>query len=128
MPTVTILDAMTMLAQSWRQVSEIAIADCFTNAGISADNQCGSIQDNDDPFKQLIETLGQLMELDADLVANGTTAENFVDVQLTTSISLLDKDEPILAEFINHSENVIDEQSDDENGALKTDSRYSSLV
>ena len=68
LPKITILDAMTMLEQSWSTLPNTTVINSFKKAGISKESQQDSIQDTDDPFAQMSEMLDKLRALDPDLV------------------------------------------------------------
>lgn len=99
LPKFTVLDAMMMLTQSWNEVSENTIVNCFNKAGISSQSQSDAVQDMDDPFIALKDSLDELSSLDPTLV--DTDAENFLDVDsnvLTSTATSVD-DEEILAQY-----------------------------
>ena len=74
---------------------DTTIINCFKKAGISKESQQNSIQDTDDPFAQLAESLDELMALDPTLAQDGFTAETFIgtDEHVATSIQSLLGDE-----------------------------------
>ena len=98
MPKITILDAMVMLKQSWSALPDTTIINCFKKAGISKESQQNSIQDTDDPFAQLAESLDELMAVDLNLVPDGFTAETFIDTDedVANAVQSLPSDEELL--------------------------------
>ena len=97
MPKITILDAMVIVEQSLSALPETTIINCFRKVGISKESQYNSIQDTDDPFAQLAESVDELMALDPNLAPDGFTAETFIDTveDVATSIQSLPSDEEL---------------------------------
>ena len=52
LPKIIILDAMTMLEQSWSTLPDIIVINCFKNVGTSKESRQDSIKDTDHPFTQ----------------------------------------------------------------------------
>ena len=48
------LEAMIMLKTAWNEVSSKTIVNCFRKSGISEDARKAAIDDQDDPFKDMI--------------------------------------------------------------------------
>ena len=53
------------------------IANCFRKAGISTQTQENAVNDEDDPFQDLQESLDELKQLQADLVPNELGISNY---------------------------------------------------
>ena len=57
-PSINILNEMSLLVDAWDRVTAATITNCFRKAGISTENQQQSLDDADDPFQALaIETV-----------------------------------------------------------------------
>ena len=52
-PSINILNAMSILVEAWDRVTAATITNCFRKAGISTENQQQSLDDSDDPFQAL---------------------------------------------------------------------------
>ena len=65
---LSVLDAMTMLYASWHQVTSECIVNCFAKAGICQETQENALNDHDDPFKDLQDSLDELKKLRKELV------------------------------------------------------------
>ena len=139
----SILDAMAILTEAWGRVSEETIRNCFRKAGIGNQAQQSALNDDDDPFKILLEDISALRERSPELVPDEVSAEDVVDTDsgvLTSDIGSL-SDEDILAEFREENQMEVDDGDDgneDEQGetpkrptksevhqAIETLSRYS---
>ena len=101
LPNITILDAMNLLVAAWDRVSKETVQNCFRKAGLSQETQESAINDDDDPFKALLEEIGNLRERDPDLVQNGVTADDVLAAhsEVITSDNLPPNDQQILNEF-----------------------------
>ena len=66
LPNITILDAMHLLVAAWDRVSKETVQNCFRKAGLSQETQESAIDDDDDPFKALLDEIGNLRERDPD--------------------------------------------------------------
>ena len=122
MPSFSVLDAMKMLVLAWKSITEETTINCFSKAGISKDQQVAAINDDDDPFKALIEEIESLRarKLDRPPVF---TANKLLDVDngLVCTESLL-TDDDIIEQFTrndDHDECGSDDDKDDEMEVLK---------
>ena len=62
LPDLSILDAMNILVAAWARVSEQTVQNCFKKAGISQEAQKSAQNDDNDPFKVLVEEMDNLKE------------------------------------------------------------------
>ena len=69
MPSISIFEAMKMLAHSWSEVSENAIINCFHKA----DFEDGVSHEDDDPFSTFKSSSNQLQQCDQSLIPNDFT-------------------------------------------------------
>ena len=60
MPSFSVLDTMKILVLAWKRVTEEAIINCVSKAGILKDQQIATINDDDDLFKALTEEVKRL--------------------------------------------------------------------
>ena len=112
LPDLSILDAMNILVAAWARVSEQTVQNCFKKGGISQEAQKSAQNDDDDPFKVLVEEMDSLKEEDPDLVLDATAADVLeADGEVLTSDSLPPSDRDILAEFLD----TVGEQDEDVN-------------
>ena len=93
MNIVRILDAMFMITSAWRDVKPDTIINCFKKAGIAPPSQDEAINDTDDPFAFLANSLEELHSIQ---VPTDIRAEGFIDfdcdVQVQDSRLLTDND------------------------------------
>ena len=80
LPKVSILQAMKILAPSWKAVSAQIIVNCFGKAGITPEAQNAAITDADDPFFNHKESLQQLHDIDPDKVPEGVIPEILIHI------------------------------------------------
>ena len=95
LPKISILQAMKILVSSWEAVSAQTIVNCFRKAGITPEAQNATITDADDPFSDLKESLQQLHYIYPDMVPEGVTQKNLIDVDkeiITTALMITDDD------------------------------------
>ena len=105
---------MKHLVSSWNAVSKEAIVNCFKKSNISQSNQQAAVNDDDDPFKNLLEDLEKLHKLDNNSIQPNISAESFADLDsedVTTASFSNDVD--IIAKVIEEE----DEESEDDQGA-----------
>ena len=76
MPSISILEAMKMLAHSWSEVSASTIINCFCKAGFT---ECVSDED-DDPFSAFKSSIDQLRQRDENLIRNDFTYKDILTV------------------------------------------------
>ncbi|XP_037803619.1 tigger transposable element-derived protein 6-like [Penaeus monodon] len=79
-PKISILQGMKLLADSWELVAKETIINCFRKAGIPPDGQQAAIDDSDDPFKDLQESLINLTKADSSMVPNEVTATALIPI------------------------------------------------
>ena len=95
LPKISILQALKILVSSWEAVSAQTIVNCFRKAGITLEAQNAAITDADDPFSDLKESLQQLHYIYPDMVPEGFTQKNLIDVDneiITTALMITDDD------------------------------------
>ena len=66
MSSISILEAMKMLAHSWSEVSESTIINCFRKAGFKK----GMSDEDDDPFSAFKGSIAQWRQHDENLIPN----------------------------------------------------------
>ena len=76
MPSISILEAMKMLAHSWSEVSESTIINCFRKAGFKE----GVSDEDDDPFSAFKSSIDQLRQRDENVIPNDFTCKDIVTV------------------------------------------------
>ena len=76
LPSISILEAMKMLAHSWREVSESTIINCFRKAGFKE----GVSDEDDDPFSALKSSVDQLRQRDENPIPNDFTCKDILTV------------------------------------------------
>lgn len=69
---------MVILTEAWGRVSKQTIRNYFRKADIGKAQQ-SALNDNDDPFKILLEDISALQERSPKLVPDEVTAEDVVD-------------------------------------------------
>lgn len=79
LPNLSILDAMAILTEAWGRRSEETIPNCFRKAGIGNQAQQSALNDDDDPFKILLEDISALQKRRPELVPDEVSAEDVVD-------------------------------------------------
>ena len=76
MPSISILEAMKMLAHSWSEVSASNIINCFCKAGFTE----GVSDEDDDPFSAFKSSIDQLRQRDENLIRNDFTYKDILTV------------------------------------------------
>ena len=125
LPSFSILDAMSILTDAWSRVSEETVRNCFRKAGIGNEAQESALNDDDDPFKILLEDITTLREKNPNLALDGVSTEDFVNTDddvLTSDIDSL-SDEDILAEFREESLMEVDDEDDEIEAAEESPKR-----
>ena len=75
----SILDAMAILNEARGRVSEETIRNFFRKAGIGNQAQQSALNDNNKPFKILLEEISASQERSRELVPDEVSAEDVVD-------------------------------------------------
>ena len=57
LPKVSLLTALQLLVSAWNEVSQTTIVNCFKKAKISEKDQTITINDEDNPFKDINENM-----------------------------------------------------------------------
>ena len=91
---------MMMLKKAWGEVTEQTIRNCFRKSGISLEAQEGAMDDNDDPFKGMVDDgednsavdeleldLNQLRNARPDLAPENLDADGLVDFEREITIN-----------------------------------------
>ena len=78
-PSINILNAMSLLVDAWDRVTAATITNCFCKAGISTENQQQSLDDADDPFQALASEIEELRARDEVLIPSEITAHEHID-------------------------------------------------
>lgn len=110
----SILDAMAILTEVWGRLSEETIPNCFRKAGIANQAQQSALNDDDDPFKILLEDISALQKRRPELVPDEVSAEDVVDTDsgvLTSNIISL-SNEDILEEFRKETQMKVNDGDD----------------
>ena len=76
MPSISILEAMKMLAHSWIKVSASTIINCFCKAGFKE----GVSDEDDDHFSAFKSSIDQLWQRDENLIRNDFTYKDILTV------------------------------------------------
>ena len=95
LPKVSFLTPLQLLVSAWNEVSQTTIVNCFKKAKISEKDKTITIDNEDDPFKEINENLKELREKEPSLVPENMTAEDFAtadDAVITTSSTLTDEE------------------------------------
>ena len=90
-PKVSFLLAMQLVFSAWNDVSKEAVINCFRKANIFEKYQMNAVNDFDDPFKELDESLKDLQTKESYLVAENMTVKDVAeaDDQVMTSAPFL---------------------------------------
>ena len=109
-PKINILEAMRILVKSWEAVSANTVVNCFKKAGISKETQTASINDEDDPFKSLAESIGVLKN--RGLVDETFDVDDFVDIdfEISTSKTTVLTDEEIIESIRDDDKCAVEEE------------------
>ena len=76
MPSISILEAMKILAHSWSEVLESTIINCFRKVGFKE----GVSDEDDDPFCALKGSIDQFRQRDENLIPNDFTYKDILIV------------------------------------------------
>ena len=85
LPAISILNEMQMMVSAWISVSIETILNCFREAGISPANQEAAITEEDDPFKDLLDEIDVLRNVQPDLLPEDVNASSLIDVDSEVS-------------------------------------------
>jgi len=113
-PKISILQGMKLLADSWELVSKETIVNCFRKAGITPDGQQAAIDDSDDPFKDLQESLNNLRKADSSMVPNDVTATALVSLDDDVIATAPEMNEDDIVSRLKNQENEEEESGDEE--------------
>ena len=78
-PSINILNAMSLLVDAWDRVTAATITNCFRKAGISKENHQQSLDDADDPFQALACEIEELRARDEALITSEITDDEYID-------------------------------------------------
>ena len=97
-------------------LSSETIVNCFKKSNISQSNQQAAVNDDENPFKILLEDFKKLHELDSDVIQPNLSAESFADLdsEVVTSASFSNDDDFIAKVFEWKNEESEDDQDDEE--------------
>lgn len=105
---------MKLLADSWELVSKETIVNCFRKAGITPDGQQAAIDDSDDPFKDLQESLNNLRKADSSMVPNDVTATALVSLDDDVIATAPEMNEDDIVSRLKNQEKEEEESGDEE--------------
>jgi len=105
---------MKLLADSWELVSKETIVNCFRKAGITPDGQQAAIDDSDDPFKDLQESLNNLRKADSSMVPNDVTATALVSLDDDVTATAPEMNEDDIVSRLKNQEKEEEESGDEE--------------
>ena len=120
LPKVSIHQTMKHLVSSWNAVSKETTVNCFKKSNMKS-NQQAAVNDDDDPFKSLLEDLEKLHELDNEAIQPNLSAKSFADLdsEVVTSASFSNNDD-IIAEVIEGENEENEDDQDDEESTPPT--------
>ena len=78
-PNISILTAMSYLAEAWVRVTSETIVNCFRKAGICTESQQQSLNDSNDPFQELASEIEELRARNEGWVPPEMTAAIYID-------------------------------------------------
>ncbi|XP_037779428.1 tigger transposable element-derived protein 4-like [Penaeus monodon] len=113
-PKISILQGMKLLADSWELASKETIVNCFRKAGITPDGQQAAIDDSDDPFKDLQESLNNLRKADSSMVPNDVTATALASLDDDVIATAPEMNEDDIVSRLKNQENEEEESGDEE--------------
>ena len=110
MPSISILEAMKMLAHSWSKVSESTILNCFRKAGFKE----GVSDKDDDPFSAFKSSIDQLRQRDENLIPNDFTYKDILTVDDDIAVmGGVTTDEEIVQDLIEVAEEEVQEEDEE---------------
>ena len=115
-PSISILNATSLLVDAWDRVPGATITNCFRKAGISTENQQQSLDDYDDPFQVLAGEIEELRARDEALIPSEITADEYIDTDdsLFTFETCAMTDDEILSKVTSIEEDEEDCENTDE--------------
>ena len=112
-PKISVLDAMFMATSAWKSVTSQTIINCFRKAGISNASRISAVNDADDPFAALSDSLVALGEHGSELMPQDSTIDGFIDfdanVEVTHTEVMTDAE---ILQSVSDSIEVEDEEGD----------------
>ena len=110
MPSITILEAMKMLAHSWSEVSESFIINCFRKAGFKE----GVSDEDDDPFSAFKSSIDQLKQRDENFILNDFAYKDILtidgDIAVTEGVMI---DEETVQDLIQATKEEVQEEDEE---------------
>ena len=80
LPKISLLQVMQMLVSAWDALSTQTIENCFRKSGIFTESQETAIAEDDDPFQELQDGIGNLRSVQPDLIEEDFDGTTFADV------------------------------------------------
>ena len=110
MPSISILQAMKVLAHSWSEVSESTIINCFRKAGFKE----GVSDEDDDPFSPFKSSIDQLRQRNDNLIPNDFTCKDILTVHNDIAVmGGIMTDEEIAQDLIEVAEEKVQEEDEE---------------
>ena len=110
MPSISILEAMKVLAHSWSEVSESFIINCFRKAGFKE----GVSDEDDDPFTAFKRSIDQLKQRDENFILNDFAYKNILtidgDIAVTEGVMI---DEKTVQDLIQAAKEEVQEEDEE---------------
>ena len=126
-PSINILNAMSLLVDAWDRVRAATIKNCFCKAGISTENQQQSLDDADYPFQALASDIEELRARDEALIPSEITADEYIntDDSLLTLETCAMTDDEILSKVTSIEEDEEDcEESNEIEDLIQPPTKY----
>ena len=110
MPSISIHQAMKVLAHSWSEVSESIIINCFRKAGFKE----GLSDEDDDPFSPFKSSIDQLRQRNDNLIPNDFTCKDILTVDNDIAVmGGVMTDEEIAQDLIEVAEEKVQEEDEE---------------
>ena len=110
---ISLLQGMQMLVSAWDVLSTQTIANCFRKSGISTESQEIAIAEDDNPFRELQDKIGDLRSVQPNFIEEDFDATTFADVDAEVkAVQPPPSDAEIVAELL-ETEGVSDDDDDD---------------
>ena len=124
LPKISIQQAVTTLVSSWNAVPPQVIVNCSSKAGISDSNQQVALNDEDNPFKELIEEFEELREAYPGAVPENLSAGGFsaVDDHMIVTASAA-TDSEVLSQILGDNDDSDDEIAIEEKPSARPSKR-----